>query len=344
MKNKYVKQKFLCFAVLAVAFARLVVLSAAQETVSGAETKKVVLGGQTIGIKLYADGIHVLKLSDVETADGLKEPAKKAGIKKGDYITHVNGVRVTSYEQFSALIQNQNEVLLTVSQNGEKQMKKLKPAVGKDGVYRAGIWVRDSTAGIGTVTFLDSATKTAGALGHGITDPDTGVLLIGSGRVYKASVASVSPAKDGVPGELNGNFAGEEGYIGSLIKNTDTGAFFSVTDCSGTEIPVAADEEVHEGAAFMYSTIDGTEVKPYTVRITKIIRSSIFSSKGMLIEVTDPFLLKKTGGILCGMSGSPLVQDGRLVGAVTHVFLNNSTKGYAVSIGSMLDKTEMVKQ
>ena len=126
MKNKYVKQKFLCFAVLAVAFARLVVLSAAQETVSGAETKKVVLGGQTIGIKLYADGIHVLKLSDVETADGLKEPAKKAGIKKGDYITHVNGVRVTSYEQFSALIQNQNEVLLTVSQNGEKQMKKLK--------------------------------------------------------------------------------------------------------------------------------------------------------------------------------------------------------------------------
>lgn len=335
MKNK--TKRFLCFAVLAVAVARLCVLSVTEEAAAAAG-KTVVLGGQTIGVKLYTKGIHVLKLSDVETTGGLKEPAKKAGLKKGDYITHVDGTEILSYEHFSQQIQNKETVHLNILRNGEQIEKTLIPAPGKDGVYRAGIWVRDSTAGIGTVTFYDPETKVAGALGHGITDADTGMLLTPNhGTAYAASISSVTKGKNGNPGEINGVFSGEDGYLGKLLKNTGTGTYFQFEQFSGNEIPVAADNQVHEGDAVIYSTVHGTEVKAYNISITKIIRSSIFTSKGMLIEVKDPVLLKETGGVVCGMSGSPIVQDGRLVGAVTHVFLNNPKKGYGIFIGNMLN-------
>ncbi len=341
MKNK--TKRFLCFAVLAVAVARLCVISVTEEAAAAAG-KTVILGGQAIGVKLYTKGVHVLKLSDVETTDGLKEPAKKAGLKKGDYITHVDSVEIISYEHFSQQIQNKSEVTLTILRNEEQMIKKLNPAVGKDGIYRAGIWVRDSTAGIGTVTFYDPESKIAGALGHGIADADTGMLLTPNhGQAYAAAISSVTKGKNGIAGEINGVFSGEEGYLGKLLKNTDTGTYFAFDHYTGTEIPVAADNQVHEGEAAIYSTVAGTEPKSYTINITKIIRSSIFSSKGMLIEVTDPELLQKTGGIVCGMSGSPVIQNGKLVGAVTHVFINDPTRGYGIFIENMLAEVEKIK-
>ncbi|MBQ2967252.1 MAG: SpoIVB peptidase [Clostridia bacterium] len=341
MKKQSVKI-FTC-AVLAAAVARLFVVSAAEQ-VSSVENKTVVLGGQVIGVKLYTKGIHVLKLSDVETTDGKKEPAKKAGLKVGDYITHVDGKYITAYEQFADCLQGKTEVMLSVSRGKESLNIRLEPAVGKDGIYRAGIWVRDSIAGLGTVTCFDPATNHAVALGHGITDTETGLMLIPArGRAYKAYVTSVDKGKNGKAGALNGSFADENGYLGEMLSNSKTGAYFEFLRFEGLEIPVATHQEVQEGEAVIYSTVSGDEVKPYTVNIKKVIKSSLYTTKGMILEVTDPSLLKQTGGIVCGMSGSPLVQNGKLIGAVTHVFVNDPTKGYGIFIENMLTEAEKNK-
>ena len=345
MKNKISGNKFFMFAVLAVSVARLL-FSPVTEEASAAENKKVILGGQAIGVKLYTKGVHVLKLSDAETAEGLKTPAKDAGIKKGDYITHVDDTEIVSYEQFSNLIQNKDAVNLTLMRNNENHVKTMNPAKCTDGVYRAGIWVRDSAAGIGTVTFYDKEDELFVALGHGITDADTKKLLqSGSGQAQIIDVTSVVKGTEGVPGELNGEFKGKDGYIGDLIENTKTGTYFKLmTDVNGIEVPIASKDFVREGEAEIWSTLDGSETKAYKVRITKVIRSNIFTPKGMLIEVTDPLLLEKTGGVVCGMSGSPIVQDGKLVGAVTHVFVNDPTRGYGIFIENMLAEEKNKKE
>ncbi|MBR3943278.1 MAG: SpoIVB peptidase [Clostridia bacterium] len=336
------KRKFKIFAVVifAVAVARLAVDTTVAE-VAANRPKTVVLGGRVIGVKLYTKGVHVLKLSDVETTNGQKEPAKKVGIKVGDYITHVNGKAIESYEQFSLCLQNKSEVKLTVNRGGENLFVKLKPAVGKDGVYRAGLWVRDSIAGLGTLTFFDPETKTAVALGHGITDSETGSLLIPQkGKAYNALVTSYEKGKSGDAGALNGAFADESGYLGEMFSNSKTGAYFTFENLNGIQVPVARHNEVKEGEAVIYSTVSGDEAKPYSVKIEKVIKSSIFTTKGMLIKVTDKELLNQTGGIVCGMSGSPILQNGKLVGAVTHVFVNDPTRGYGIFIENMLAEAE----
>ncbi len=338
-------RKFKIFAVvmLAAAVARLAVDTTVAE-VAADSPKTVVLGGKVIGVKLYTKGVHVLKLSDVETANGQKEPSKKAGIKVGDYITHVNAEEIESYEQFSLCLQNKSEVKLTVNRDGEILTVKLKPAMGKDGVYRAGLWVRDSIAGLGTLTFFDPETKIAVALGHGITDSETAKLLMPArGKAYNASVTSYEKGKSGDAGALNGAFADESGYLGKLIANTKTGAYFSFEKEDGIRVPVAKHDEVKEGEAVIYSTIAGEEAKPYSVKIEKVIKSSIFTTKGMLIKVTDEELLSTTGGIVCGMSGSPIIQNGKLVGAVTHVFVNDPTRGYGIFIENMLAEAGKIK-
>ncbi len=326
------------FAVLAVSVARLFCFPVTEAaSVTG---KTVILGGQPIGVKLYTKGIHVLKLSEVETAKGNKEPAKKAGIRKGDYITHVDGNEIYSYEAFTNAIQERDKVEITVSRNSETLNKILYPEKDKENISRAGIWVRDSAAGIGTLTYYDPKTKSAVALGHGITDIDTKALLNPEcGQAQKVSITSVTKGSSGVPGEINGTFLEQNSFLGNLTANTENGAYFIFDNFDGTTIPVADANTVHEGKAYIYSTIEGQTPKAYTINISKIIRSSIFSPKGMMIEVTDQNLINKTGGVVCGMSGSPVVQDGKLVGAVTHVFVNDPKKGYGIFIQSMMDKT-----
>ena len=337
-KNLYV----FFFAVLAVSVARLFIFPVTEAaSVAG---KSVILGGQPIGVKLYTKGIYVLRLSEVQTNNGNKEPAKKAGIRKGDYITHIDDEQIYSYEAFTKLIQDKDKVKITLSRNGESITKTLIPEKDKSNVYRAGIWVRDSAAGIGTLTYFDPETKSAVALGHGITDIDTKALLNHEkGQAQKVSITSVTKGTSGVPGEINGTFLEQNSFLGELVKNTENGAYFIFENFNGTTIPVADANSVKEGKAYIYSTIDGETPKAYSVNIDKIIRSSIFSPKGMMIEVTDNNLINKTGGIVCGMSGSPIVQDGKLVGAVTHVFVNNPEKGYGIFIENMLAEAEKIK-
>ena len=338
MKKQAVK--FFTCAVLAVAVARLFVVSYAKQ-VASVENKTVVLGGQIIGVKLYTKGVHVLKLSDVDTAEGKKEPAKKAGLRTGDYITHADGVYIASYEQFSECLQGKTEVMLSVSRDDEVLHVKLKPAIGKDGVYRAGIWVRDSIAGLGTLTCFDPDTGCAVALGHGITDAETGCLLVpAKGRAYRAYVTDVEKGENGSAGALNGTFDADALFMGNMLANRQNGVRFALDTFDGISIPIATHEDVKEGDAVIYSTVVGDEPKPYSVKIEKVIKSSIFTTKGMLIKVTDKELLNQTGGIVCGMSGSPIMQNGKLVGAVTHVFVNDPTRGYGIFIENMLNETD----
>ena len=342
MKKK--KTELFLFAVLAVSVVRLM-LSPVTEAASAEITQKeVILGGQAIGVKLYTKGIHVLKISEVETADGLLlHPSKDAGIKKGDYITHTDGVEILNYEQFSEQIQNKEKVELTLTRNGKNITKELYPVKAKDGVFRAGLWVRDSAAGIGTVTFYDEEEKIFVALGHGITDVDTKEMLLPEkGKAESVTVTSVVKGKSGTAGELNGDFQGD--IVGSLFLNDETGTYFKYDyPKNGKRIPVAGHDEVTEGKAYIMSTVDGAEPKPYEVRIVKVIKSSLFTAKGMILEVTDKELLSKTGGVVCGMSGSPIIQNGKLVGAVTHVFVNDPTRGYGIFIENMLAEAEKVK-
>lgn len=336
MKNKFNAVFLSIFFALSVSFLTV----NPYKKVTATEPKKVVLGGQAIGVKIYTKGIHVLKISDVKTHEGIKYPAKEAGIKKGDYITHVDGVEISSQEQFSKEIQNKQKVTLSITRGDKVLTKILKPQKATDNVYRAGIWVRDSAAGIGTVTFYDSDTNRFAALGHGITDVDTQEILdAGKGVAENVNVTTVTKGKEGNPGEINGNFSGIS--VGNLVENTDTGAYFdALLPINSKTIEIGENSDVSEGKAIIYSTVEGSEPMPYEVEIKKVIRSSIFTPKGMLIEVTDPNLLEKTGGVICGMSGSPLVKDNKLIGAVTHVFVNNPKQGYAIFIDKMLEQTQ----
>ena len=341
MKKK--QTKIFLFAVLAVSVARLFV-SPVTETVSAEKTQKeVILGGQAIGVKLYTKGVHVLKVSDVETAEGLKKPAKDAGIKKGDYITHVDGTEISSYEQFSEQLQNKAKAKLTLIRDGKEHTKDIFPVKGKDGVFRAGIWVRDSAAGIGTVTFYDEEEKIFAALGHGITDVDTKKMLLpGGGKAESVTVTSVVKGRSGEAGEINGDFSGN--VLGTLYSNNETGTYFKYDETPiGKRVPVASHSEVEEGKAFIVSTVNGEQPEFYEVEIEKVVRSSLFTTKGMLIEIKDQKLLQKTGGVVCGMSGSPILQNGRIVGAVTHVFVNDPTRGYGIFIENMLAEAEKIK-
>ena len=304
-------------------------------------------GGNVIGVKFYIEGVHVLNSDSVETESGKKNPAKDAGIKSGDYIVAVNSVPVYTNEDLSKSIQFSEKSELTVIRNGYKFKTKITPAISaEDGNKKIGIWVRDSTAGIGTVTFYNPENNTFGALGHGISDQDTQkILLMRSASAYNASVTTIRKGKPGDPGELGGVFLSDDRYLGELYDNSPVGIFGRYNTCkvNHSPIPVASHNEVTEGDATIYCSVSGEEIKEYKIEISKIIKSSLYTSKGMIIKITDPRLLEKTDGIVQGMSGSPIIQNGKLVGAVTHVFVNDPTRGYGIFIENMLAEAEKIK-
>ena len=213
------------------------------------------------------------------------------------------------------------------------------PVLGTDGTWRLGAWIRDSMAGIGTVTFYDPATGSFGALGHGVTDTDTGLLMpLGDGSVMRASVKAVKRGSAGEPGELKGSFDLAHD-LGELYANTEQGVFGSMESCSYTEgdaLPVAGAGEVHAGPAAILSNVSGDRVESYAIEIVRVLGST--GVQNLLIQVTDPALIQQTGGIVQGMSGSPILQDGKLVGAVTHVMVNEPSKGYGILIENMLEQ------
>lgn len=304
------------------------------------EGTKVTLGGEAVGIVLHTKGVQVVGFSAVETAGGSATPATAAGLKEGDTILAVNGVQVQEASQLPALL-GEEQVLLTCLREGEAFQVTLLPALeAASGVYRLGAYVRDSTSGIGTVSFAKDGSYCA--LGHPIADIDTGKILeAGSGYITPASVVRTVKGAPGQVGELVGAFSlNSEDAAGTIEKNTEFGISGTLLEnlVSGDTLPLAQAGEVHTGEATMYTTLEGDVPRGYTCRILRADVQSAPQAQGVIVEITDEELLKKTGGIVPGMSGSPLVQDGKLVGVVTHVFVNDPTRGYCLYAQWMLQE------
>ncbi len=300
--------------------------------------------GHTTGIKMHADGIVVIGTNDIETSGGVVNPADSAGICEGDIITKINGEKICESYDFQNKILNSNSsaVILTVLRGGKEQDIKISPAQNKNGDKKLGLWIRDSMAGIGTITFYDPKTKTFGALGHGICDTNSNVLIpLKQGSVMESTVRDVKRGESGTPGELEGEYNCKEDY-GVIFSNTNSGIFGTVLNdldiFNNRELPVAKSSEIKAGPAVILSNIEGDNVSEYSIEILKIYPDSEKDTKNMLIKVTDKNLIAKTGGIVQGMSGSPIIQNGKLIGAVTHVLVNDPCKGYGIFIENMLKK------
>ncbi len=301
------------------------------------EADKLVPVGHTIGIKLFAEGVVVIGLAEVDTGSGMLTPGADCGLQVGDVIEEANGEEIESSEQFAALLQFGGTVELNISRDGEDLTLAAQPVLGSDGTWRLGAWIRDSMAGIGTVTFYDPETGTFGALGHGITDTDTGLLMpLGDGSVMHASVKAVKRGSAGEPGELKGNFDLKHD-MGELYANTERGVFGSLEEGVFPEdgaVPVARADEVRTGPAVILSNVSGDSVEAYDIEIIRVLDST--GAQNLLLQVKDETLIEQTGGIVQGMSGSPILQNGKLIGAVTHVMVNEPTKGYGILIENML--------
>lgn len=302
----------------------------------------VVPVGRAVGIKLFSDGVVVVGTSEVPSEAGNVNPAKACGLKEGDIITHINSTEVDSIEEVSALLQElEGEPMSIRAIRDEKQVQLTAQAVfcPTDSTYKLGAWIRDSMAGIGTVTYYDPASQTFGALGHGINDVDTALLMpLEEGSILYASVAGVKKGEAGSPGQLKGAFDSAN-LLGDLRANTSGGVFGTLSDDSwvaGSAMEVAGRGQVHTGKATILSNINGDQVEEYEIEISKIFKESDSDCRDYMITVTDQRLLDATGGIVQGMSGSPILQDGRFVGAVTHVLINDAACGYAISAERML--------
>ena len=305
---------------------------------------EIVAGGIAVGVSMDTRGIMVLGTGYVNgTENKVYEPAKGI-LQAGDMILQAGG----------KILKNKEDLMQVVEQNGEKSMEFLVDRNGvqqtvaitpvfsqEDNSCKIGIWVRDSTQGIGTITYFNPDNNTFGALGHGVYDVDTQELMqIKNGQITQSSIIDVKKGEKGEPGALTGN-VGRELVLGSIAINTEVGIYGTVEDgkqsyFTGKKLPIALQQDIKEGKASILSNIEGEEVKEYDVEIESVNRYSKNESKGMVIKITDEELLSKTGGIVQGMSGSPILQNDKIVGAVTHVFVNEPTKGYGIFIENML--------
>lgn len=309
--------------------------------------KVVVACGNTIGVKLKLQGILVIGISDVECGGHKVVPVRNSGIKPGHVITHVNDKPVESIKDLVNAISNSagKPLKIKYSSGSEISEAMVSPVISsEDNEYHIGLWVRDSTAGIGTLTYYDMETGKFGALGHGITDIDTGTLMaVKSGEIMESNILGVKMGKSGEPGELRGMFT--DGFrLGTIQVNSDIGIYGKLDSAAtkriaGRAYPVGVRAEIKEGPATMLSNIDGKEIREYKIFIQRVSRQNMSGSKGMIVKIADESLLSATGGIVQGMSGSPIIQNGKIIGAVTHVLVNDPTRGYGIFIESMLKGT-----
>lgn len=301
----------------------------------------VALSGESFGIKIFTKGVMVVGMSDVKSDKGNINPAKNAGLKIGDIILKANGKEVNSNAELSEIINASGgkEIKMTVKRDDDIFTTKFKPVLSSDtGTYKAGLWVRDSTAGLGTMTFYSTVNGAFAGLGHGIVDVDTGILLpINSGEIVKTEILSVTKSKKGSAGEICGAFTGET--LGTLTENCNCGLYGYYKDFEQSEnlILIANKQDVKTGNAKIYTTLDNGEPKYYDCVIERVDYTNS-EQKNLLVRINDEKLIKKTGGIVQGMSGSPIIQNGQLVGALTNVFVNDPEKGYAVFAEEMYDK------
>lgn len=308
--------------------------------------RTLIPGGQAIGVAMMTEGVYVVDTSNVMSYEGQAvNPASAAGIFPGDTILAVDGVEVRNLDELAhAVMRNTGAPMLLKikNDNGQKTLA-VTPVVDREGIPRLGIWGRDSTAGVGTLTYVDPAANAFGALGHAITDADTRKILpVRDGGLYPSSIVGVSPGRQGKPGELQGMFSTDDELLGVIQINTEYGVYGEYQGANAGSLypeglPVALRSAVYEGAAQILSSIDGNGVQAYDCRIVKIANQNAPETRSMVIEITDPALLKKTGGIVQGMSGSPIIQGGCIIGAVTHVYVNDPTRGYGLFIEWMLE-------
>jgi stage IV sporulation protein B len=310
---------------------------------------KVVPGGQSIGVKLNTLGVLVVGHHLVETNQGKKSPGEIAGIQVGDMITKINGEKIENMSDVSPFIQEAGKTgkplnleILRDNRTFETQLIPLKDK--HDRAYRIGLYIRDSAAGIGTMTFYDPISKKYGALGHVISDMDTKKpIVVEDGQIMKSMVTSIEKGSTGNPGEKLARFSSDKEVIGNITNNSPFGIFGTLSKpiqngVLDKAIPIALSHQVKEGKAKILTVVEDDKVEEFDIEIVSTVPQKFPATKGMVIKVTDPRLLKKTGGIVQGMSGSPIIQDGKLIGAVTHVFVNDPTSGYGVHIEWMLNE------
>ena len=293
------------------------------------EEIEVIPSGEIIGAKLYTSGVLVVGTSSIKGEDGKTyKPFEETNISEGDSILKINDIVINSTEEIIKLIDNSNgkKIKITYLKNEKENECEIYPVKDKEGKYKIGLWLRDSAAGVGTLTFYNEETKSFAALGHAITDIDTGdIINTSSGEVDNVNIISIVKGKKEYPGKIQGSIK-HENIIGSIYKNTKYGIYGVIKNISNLNIDntrkmkVASRYEIKTGSAVILSNIDG-EMKEYNIEIQKIYINNNYDNRSMLIKVTDDRLIKKTGGIIQGMSGSPIIQNGKFIGAVTHVFV-----------------------
>ena len=320
----------------------LLLFSLLMPTAMAKEQRRTLLvGGIAFGVRFATEGVMVVGYCDVESGGACHNPARAAGLMPGDCICELDGEALSSAETLAKALETGagREITLTYRREGTQHVAKLTPArADADGRWRVGLFVRDSGAGIGTITYIEEDTGAFAGLGHGICDGESGALIpLSRGAVMGVTIASITKGAVGAPGELRGHFSAAR--TGTLSGNTACGVYGVLLACPTTAAgrrEIAHRNEVHEGAASVWCTLDDNVSREYSVSISNVKRAER-GNKCFTVKVTDKTLLEKTGGIVQGMSGSPIIQDGRLIGAVTHVLIGDPTTGYGIFIENMLE-------
>jgi len=318
-------------------------------SVSAVDQMMVIPGGHAIGMKIKSQGVIALRYDDVKTDKGTVNPARAAGIEIGDFILSVNDETLINLDHAAQVIgaAGGETLSLIIDRDGEILTKTVCPAFDiEEHTYRIGIWIRDSAAGIGTLTYYDPQENAIGALGHVISDSETGKAVdLWEGEILSAEIVSLVKGQKGSPGGKRGAFQIEPAFSGLLTRNNDYGVFGLsyepiVNDLYPEPIPVAPAAEVKTGPATILTVLSGTKIEAFDIDIERVFLQDRPTTKSLILKVTDPELLAATGGIIQGMSGSPIIQDEKLVGAVTHVLVNDPTRGYGIFIENMLEAAE----
>lgn len=301
------------------------------------ETKTVQLGGEVFGIRMYSDGLIVAALSEIYTDNTVCCPARDAGIQVGDYVLAANGKAVETNAELADVFAKGQAVTLTMRREDQTYEITVTPAYSGDS-FRAGMWVRDSAAGIGTVTFYSADGRSFAALGHGICDADTKeVLMIREGEPAAITICGIQRGCSGEPGRLRGFFS-SSGSLGSLTSNTELGIYGTLSEAhEGRTVEVLDKGAVHTGAVQIAATIDDSGVQLFDAELERVSPNAKQETKTLILHITDAELLAETGGIVQGMSGCPILQDGKLAGAITHVFIDDPTRGYGIFAEDMLN-------
>ena len=307
-------------------------------TVSVLPNSKLIPCGDSVGVRINTQGVMVLGLGSIIGEDGKEYEPSKNILKPGDMIIKVNNVNIDSKETLVQCIENNDKLDIEIKRNNAMQNLSINCIKGEDGKNKIGVWVRDSTQGIGTLTYINPETKAFGSLGHGVVDVDTKEIMeVKDGKIMKSNIVD---REKGSPGELVGNIKKDE-QIGTISNNTKVGIYGKVTDNgfinSRKAIPIGLKDSVEIGKAYILCNIDAENIEEYEIEIESINKYNIDNSKSMVIKITDQRLLQKTNGIIQGMSGSPIIQNGKIIGAVTHVFVNDPSKGYGIFIENMLE-------